>query len=391
MIKHIHGWMAFVGLVSACSIASAEAATQYSVRRIPSSQIISRIPDGSIADFRLALERQLANCTTKNQQEVFLYGTTRVTRKQMCGDTLNRLIELTRTQPDFQSIYNIIKTEFTWFESVGSDGQGTVSFTGYYFPHIDAVATPRGEYQYAMYRRPPEVIQVVSGGKTTWRHRRPDGTLAPYYTRGQIDFGNAIRGRGHEIAYVKDPFESFIFHVQGAGSISIRHDDGTVERKILNYDGANGHPYVSTRTILKNRGITDEFTLTIPGQKIYFEQNPDQLEPILTQTPSYVFFKEGNEGPYGVENIVLTPGHSLAIDPKALPQGTFAFIESARPDAVNSPTQVPFSRFALTQDVGGAIKTAGRIDFYWGEDSYAIYTSGVMNTPGKAVFGIKLK
>jgi membrane-bound lytic murein transglycosylase A len=373
---------------SAQEAAPAESIKNYSVKRVTDGDLPNIPPDGSIEDFKLAISRQLANCARKNPNEKMNFGKDTFTRKQICDDTLNRFLEIANEQKDFSGILAAAKKEMLWFKSTGAPDTGEVKFTGYYFPQLDASEKKEGAYQFPLYRKPIEVIPIIENGKTVWRKKNPDGSFVPYFTRKEIDSDLVLAGRGLEIAWVKDLFDLFIFHVQGAGAIKVKQADGTEKRTILNYAGTNGRAYVSPRRILMDKGVSEEF-LTIPGMKKYFLLKPEELVPTLNDSPGYVFFSEADEGPYGVEKIVLTPGHSVAIDAAVLPLGALSFIQTERPKAIHSPELTPFTRFALTQDVGGAIKTPGRVDFYWGDDPYAEYSAGVMNQTGEIYFAVK--
>ena len=44
------------------------------------------------------------------------------------------------------------------------------------------------------------------------------------------------------------------------------------------------------------------------------------------------------------------------------------------------------TRFVLNQDRGGAIRGAGRVDFFWGRGPEATERAGVMKQPGRLFF-----
>ncbi len=85
--------------------------------------------------------------------------------------------------------------------------------------------------------------------------------------------------------------------------------------------------------------------------------------------PSYVFFRElprGLDGPLGALGVPLTPGRSIAVDPRVTPLGAPALILARRDDSAG-----PVSRVVVAQDTGGAIRGAVRADFFWGGGSDA--------------------
>ena len=64
-----------------------------------------------------------------------------------------------------------------------------------------------------------------------------------------------------------------------------------------------------------------------------------------------------------------------------------AFIEAQKPQvAADGSGQisewVDFSRFMVSQDTGGAIKTAGRTDIFWGNGPYAEIAAGHLKHRG---------
>ncbi len=80
--------------------------------------------------------------------------------------------------------------------------------------------------------------------------------------------------------------------------------------------------------------------------------------------PSYVFFRrigDGPEGPIGALGVSLSPGRSMAVDPRATPLGAPVFINGQQPGGKG-----PMQRLVFAQDTGGAIRGSVRGDFFWG-------------------------
>ncbi|QIL21763.1 hypothetical protein G7079_09210 [Thermomonas sp. HDW16] len=80
--------------------------------------------------------------------------------------------------------------------------------------------------------------------------------------------------------------------------------------------------------------------------------------------PSYVFFRrigDGPEGPIGALGVPLSPGRSMAVDPRATPLGAPVFIDGQQPGGKG-----PMRRLVFAQDTGGAIRGSVRGDFFWG-------------------------
>ena len=73
----------------------------------------------------------------------------------------------------------------------------------------------------------------------------------------------------------------------------------------------------------------------------------------------------------------LTPGRSVAIDPRALPLGAPLFLSTTHP-----VTAAPVQRLVLAQDTGGAIRGALRADLFWGWEAGAGDAAGRMRAQG---------
>lgn len=379
----------FICALGLSSQAHAQIQPTQSLRKISATELPSLTPDGSWADLQISLRRQLASCAKLDPSEIWKFGKRRVSRRTWCTDTSAAFLALMRESRGFSELFEKAKQKFEWYQSIGRDQQGSVLFTGYYSPLLSGTTQPDSQFRYPLYRKPDDLVLVEINGKKVWRKKNSDGTFSPYFDRKAIDVDGVLAGQGLEIAYIDDFFSASIFHVQGSGSIRIELPDGSHKRMMLNYAAQNGHPYVSPRKILADQGVPEEY-LTIPGQRRYFQENPDKLVSTLIQNPSYIFFTESDEGPYGVEEILLSPGHSIAVDLRHFPVGALAFFKSERP-VLDGRTVVrwePFTRFAMNQDTGGAIRGPGRVDIYWGEDEYAEIAAGTMAQSGALYFAI---
>ncbi|MDR2679034.1 MAG: murein transglycosylase, partial [Zoogloeaceae bacterium] len=96
---------------------------------------------------------------------------------------------------------------------------------------------------------------------------------------------------------------------------------------------------------------------------------------------SYVFFRElpnTEGGPIGALGVPLTPGRSVAIDPRHIPLGAPVWLATSQPGS-----RQPLNRLVLAQDTGGAIRGGARIDFFWGFGPQAGEMAGRMKQPGR--------
>ena len=226
--------------------------------------------------------------------------------------------------------------------------------------------------------------ESTSGAKRTQTER-----TALYPTREQIDQGGALAGKGDEIAYANDLLSVEILQIEGSGILALHQADGSVTQQIVDYAAENGRPFVGLGSVLKEKGVDAQY-LTISGMREYFKEHPSELVPDLDHDTSYVFFREESAGPLGSGGILLTPGHSVAVDTNVFPLGVLTFFSTTRPilageDVVSWEN---FTRFAVTQDTGGAIRGPGHVDIYWGEGDSAEQYAGRMEQDGTLYFAL---
>ncbi len=234
-------------------------------------------------------------------------------------------------------------------------------FTGYFEPELDGSKTPTDKYRYPLYRMPPEAREA---GK--WLSRR------------DLLTGDALTGRGLEIAWVDDPVELFFLQIQGSGRI--RLPDGGALR--VGYGGANGHPYRSIGAELVRRGALGAHQISAQMIRTWVRKNPEAGAELLLHNPSYVFFREVTRvapefGPLGAMNRSVTTMRSIAADPAYTPLGAPVWVEK---DGKN-----PLRRLMIAQDTGSAIKGAQRADIFFGTGDDAGQAAGRLKDPGRMV------
>jgi membrane-bound lytic murein transglycosylase A len=249
-------------------------------------------------------------------------------------------------------------------ESPTGSAQGLI--TGYYEPLIDARRQPGGAFRLALYAPPADLA-----------------TRRPYWTRQQIDTLPAAQAslRGKEIAYVADPLDAMALQVQGTGRLRITEKDGSVRMTRLAYAGNNEQPYRSVGRWLIDQGELPAGQASWPAIRDWARRNPGRIDELLWSNPRYVFFREESLpdptlGPRGAQGVALTPGRSIAVDPKSLPYGTPAWIETTEP-----LSSKPLRRLVLAQDTGSAITGAVRADYFWGWEGDAADQAGRMRQP----------
>ena len=170
--------------------------------------------------------------------------------------------------------------------------------------------------------------------------------------------------KGQEIAWLADPIDMMLLHIQGSGRLMIQQDGRTIQTVRVAFAGTNGQPYRSINTWLQQQGAP--ITPWPDATKAWVRANPQRVNELLWSNPRYVFFREealsdldAQFGPRGAQGVPLTPGRSIAVDPQSIPYGTPVWL--ATQGAVLNQ-----SKLVLAQDTGSAIIGAVRADYFWG-------------------------
>ena len=236
-------------------------------------------------------------------------------------------------------------------------------FTGYYEAEILGSVVPDKEFQFPIYKRPPD----LKNG-TKWLSRR------------ELEESNILQNKSLEIVYLRSRAEVFLLQVQGSGRVILR--DGSVIR--VGYDGRNGHEYISIGQILIKWGVFSAENISGHAVKNWLMLNPQIADELLYQNPSYIFFKvmsdlEEEAGPIGTSNSSLEELRSIAVDPQYIPLGSPVWIEIKG--------SYPLNRLMVAQDTGSAIKGPSRVDIFFGRGDDAEKMAGQIKDYGRvAVF-----
>lgn len=293
------------------------------------------------------------------------------------AEAIPRIVEQAK---DDEELNALLRQDFDLYQSAGSDGKGKVVFSSYYQPILSASARRTEKYKYPIYRKPKDLVLVDLGafgranGDPLLGRVSKDGRLVPYFNRRDIDVNKALAGRGLEIAWLADPFDRLDLHIEGSGIL--RFPGGKM--MLAKYAATNSLPYKSVGSVIIGSGIMSKSDFTRERFQQYLKDHPEGAPWILEQDPRYTFFSlqplpEGGE-PFGTIGQSLTPGRSIAIDPKIIPLGSLAYFETSMPQADEAGRLLgvfPTSRFAVCQDTGGAIQGPGRVDIYIGHGAQA--------------------
>lgn len=295
--------------------------------------------------------------------------------------SLEEFRELVKTAHSPEELNREVAARFDVYRSVGYDGRGTVLYTGYCEPIYPGSRTQTAEFKYPLYRLPADLVKQPDG---TCLGRKTAQGLVPYYTRREIDTLKSLAGQELEICWLAGKLEVYICHVQGSARIKL--SDGTELR--LGYAGKNEHPYTSLGGLLVQDGRVPKDKMSLTAIKDYFAAHPEELDYYIQQNQSYVFFQENQGGPYGCLGVTVTPYHSLATDKKVFPPGCIGFFDTELPvwNSLDSIGFQPSARFALDQDRGGAIRSAGRCDIFLGTGPPAERLAGYMQREGRLYY-----
>ncbi|WP_454782285.1 MltA domain-containing protein [Legionella sp. WA2022007384] len=396
---------------------------RFKFHKISASELPLDNPVGNMDEVIKALNNQIENCKKHRGefQSMTIAGHT-YKRQEWCHNINEKLLALAKSaRGDFQKYLASIKTEFDWYKSDGwpenhsGFKKGEFQFTAYYAPAPVEARTKRGgAFLYPMYSN-PGVVNVASECKKynlkaplcgvdpltkTVRGfclKNANGTYSVVPDREEIEHG-ALNPK-YIIGYVKDPNDPAFLMLEGSGSLIL---DGKLLH--INYDGANGRPRTMLGRVVQcaqdptcggnldtmercakdpkchdeaklRCNVSKEIRLSAASEKFirqYLDNplNRDKAADLRNRDQSYVFFTKEVGGPYGSENISLTPHASCATDHKVIPVG-MSFIYNCKKS----------TSWCIAQDTGGAIMGA-HVDVYKGEGDQAGVEANELNHPG---------
>ena len=82
------------------------------------------------------------------------------------------------------------------------------------------------------------------------------------------------------------------------------------------------------------KGFLTREGMSMQAIRKYLTENPQVMDEVLNHNPSYVFFRQVDSGPLGSLGVLLTPGRSIALDPRIFPKGALGFISSQKPSSM---------------------------------------------------------
>lgn len=360
----------------------------------------------------LAIERQVRWFKApSNADKVFEVGKRRLSTAQMAA-TLERFLEIwQRHDSDDQALNDAIAQTFDVYQ-LHYDGSPDYLMTGYYAPILQGSLKADDQYRFPLYGIPDDMHylqvdqfheRILGRGPSLRFDRLPvrieGNKVLPYHARAQIDGDQVLAGRGLELLYLDDYWETFLFHVQGGGFVQLR--DGTFAK--INYAGQNGQPYRGVGRLLVERGHIEAEELSLQAIGTHLEQYPEQLYELCFQNPSYVFYtmtrtKERSLSaemyPHGSLGFPVTSTRSIAMDKRYFKGGGLYFIQGAQQvEPGYRPENIKASKvggFVIDQDTGGAIR-GGHFDFFCGAGEQAKALAGKLNDQKAKIYQLVLK
>lgn len=288
--------------------------------------------------------------------------------------SLIRFRQLVVNSKSPEELQAAVRREFTFYKSVGNDGQGTVKFTAYYEPIYTASRVRTQEYKYPLYRRPADFDQWAKPHPKRIDLEGADGLL-----------GDRSPLRGLEILWFRDRFDAYMVHIQGSAQIELT--DGS--RTSVGFAGGTDYPWTSIGGQLSKDGKLAANQLSMPGIINFFQRNPQEMNSYLPRWERFIFFQETAGRPAtGSINVPVTAERSIATDKSLMPPGALALVHTSLP-YVGRNGQLEYrtvSRFVLDQDTGSAIRGAGRVDYFMGSGKIAGDRAGVTGGNGSLYY-----
>jgi len=191
--------------------------------------------------------------------------------------------------------------------------------------------------------------------------------------------------RGLELFWFRDRLEPYMIQIEGSARLQLT--DG--KQTTVGYAGNTAYNYKSIGRELANDQILPLEGMTMPIILDYFHKHPQALNIYIPRDPSFVFFQENfGAAAQGSIKVPLSPERSIATDKSIMPPGALALIRADVPfvKASGEMEERVVSRYVLDQDTGGAIKGAGRVDYFLGTGKVAGDRAGVTVSNGQLYY-----
>jgi membrane-bound lytic murein transglycosylase A len=335
--------------------------------------------DDRLADILPALTKSCARIKDEDEpQSIGKIAISAADRKAACQKVLDPALSKKELRAAFEAAYQPY--------AVIASGKAEGTFTGYYEATLNGSLQREGPYQFPLYGVPKKLISVAlkdfvspsaleGGDLPRTLVGRVDGQqLKPFYTREEIDLENAIAEDSTVVAWIDDAVDVHVLHIQGSGQVTL--PDGSMMR--VGFAGHNGHSFRGLGRILIDEGVLPQGTASMIAVRDWLKQSPKRAQELMVQNARYIFFRKiEGDGPIGASGLALTPGRSLAVDPRYVPLGSLLWLQTTDPD------RNALRRLMVAQDTGAAITGVVRGDYFWGAGEPAFAKAARMRSPGR--------
>jgi membrane-bound lytic murein transglycosylase A len=330
----------------------------------------------NLTDLRATVNNSLSYLSKPSSRQFYPCG--EITHSRAV-ESLQAFAQLLESGLVGKQLNDAVLAKFDVYTSVGCDDRGTVLFTGYYTPIFDGSLSRSDRFVYPLYQQPDDLVKGPTG--EILGRRGPDGQITQYPPRAVIEASGMLNGK--ELAWLGDPFEAYIAHVQGSAKIKLANG----ELATVGYAANNGQEYRSVAEELVKDGKIPSEQMSLSAMIEYFKKYKEQVNNYVRRNPRFVFFRKEDGPPHGSLNEPVTPMRTIATDKSIFPRGCLAFISTTLPRQTGGAiVKQPYSGFVLDQDTGGAIRAPGRCDVYMGVGDTAGKLAGQTYQEGRLYY-----
>ncbi len=346
---------------------------------------------GEIDDLIISIEQSLIYYSKIDPETEFNFG------KQWCSaaemqtcliDFREKLIIYGLSEKFFQ----YINENYISFETASEK----LLLTGYFEASLSGSRHRDEEFRFPVYKKPDDLVHIIlsefpffskkQGLPVLLRGRIDENKrITPYYSREDIDGQKILENKGMELLWVNDIIDLFFLHIQGSAVVKLKNNEETR----INYADTNGHPYRAIGKVLVEKGICEFEDLSMQYIEKYLRDHPSEVNEIFNYNPSYIFFREVEDGPVGSLGVKVTEYRSIATDKYLFPKGAICYITSSLPvfdENGIKKGKKDFQGFVLNQDTGGAIRSPSRADLFTGNGERSELVAGHLKEESRLFF-----
>jgi len=255
----------------------------YRLRQIESPVFVDDMDRASLIE---CTRHHLSYLKKQNPAESISFGTETYSNSWLLH-SLETFLEKLDQNPSPETLKRFLTDNYLVYQAGGRKDQGRRSMlvTGYYEPIFAGSLTRQTPFLTPIYSPPPSLITSLgSNGELQIGRYGHDHQLVAYWSRQEIETTCELL-QGNELAFLKDPFDAFLLHVQGSGKIQF--PDQSIWA--VHFAGSNGLEYKSIGKLLVDEKAMALEDATIPAIRTYLQQHPDKQQRILHHNPRFIF------------------------------------------------------------------------------------------------------